>query len=131
MNTINKDELLKSSKWIRFLFMVIYSCLAYFVALPITFGLAFIQFLFVLFSSKENSSISNISIYVIEFFNDSLAFLLFHTEDKPFPFKNNDMQEEVIEAEINEVEEEVSEDISEYEEGVKESYGAKREPEGN
>ena len=41
------------------------------------------------------------------------------------------MQEEVIEAEINEVEEEVSEDISEYEEGVKESYGANREPEGN
>ena len=37
------------------------------------------------------------------------------------------MQEEVIEAEINEVEEEVSED----EEGVKESYGANREPEGN
>ena len=85
----------------------------------------------ILFSSKENSSISNISIYVMEFFNDSLAFLLFHTEDKPFPFKNNDMQEEIIEAEIDEVEEEVSKDISDDEEVAKESYGANKGPEGN
>ena len=41
------------------------------------------------------------------------------------------MQEEIIEAEIDEVEEEVSEDISDDEEVAKESYGANKEPEGN
>ena len=98
METINKDEILKSSKWIRFLFTALYAFALNF-ALPICIGLAFIQFLFVLFTSKVNPSIANVNSYVIEFFEDSLAFLLFQTEEKPFPFKNNSEEEVVIEAE--------------------------------
>ena len=97
METINKDEILKTSKWVRFLFMVLYAFAINF-ALTICIGLGFIQFLFVLFTSKVNSSIANINSYIIEFFNDSLAFLLFQTEDKPFPFKNNSDQETIIDA---------------------------------
>ena len=95
MNAINKDEILKSSKWIRFLFMVVYAFAINF-ALTISIGLAFVQFLFVLFTSKVNISIANINAYIIEFFEDSLAFLLFQTEEKPFPFKNNTIDDEVI-----------------------------------
>ena len=95
MNAINKDEILKSSKWIRFLFMVVYAFAINF-ALTISIGLAFVQFLFVLFTSKVNISIANINAYIIEFFDDSLAFLLFQTEEKPFPFKNNSVDDEVI-----------------------------------
>ena len=103
METINKEEILKTSKWIRFLFMVLYAFAINF-ALTICIGLGFIQFLFVLFTSKVNSSIANINSYIIEFFDDSLAFLLFQTEDKPFPFKNNPEQETIIDADqINEV----------------------------
>ena len=98
METINKDEILKSSKWIRFIFMVLYAFAMNFV-LPICIGLAFIQFLFVLFTSQPNSSISTVNSYIIEFFEDSLAFLLFKTEDKPFPFKSNIEEAEVVEAE--------------------------------
>ena len=98
METINKDEILKSSKWIRFIFMVLYAFALNF-ALTICIGLAFIQFLFVLFTSKVNPSIANVNSYVIEFFEDSLSFLLFQTEEKPFPFKNNSEGEVVIEAE--------------------------------
>ena len=29
-------------------------------------------------------------MHLIEFFNDSIAFLLFQTEEKPFPFKTVD-----------------------------------------
>ena len=97
METINKDEILKTSKWIRFLFMVLYAFAINF-ALTICIGLGFIQFLFVLFTSKVNSSIANINSYIIEFFDDSLAFLLFQTEDKPFPFKNKSDQETIIDA---------------------------------
>ena len=97
METINKEEILKTSKWIRFLFMVLYAFAINF-ALTICIGLGFIQFLFVLFTSKVNSSIANINSYIIEFFDDSLAFLLFQTEDKPFPFKNNPEQETIIDA---------------------------------
>ena len=95
MNAINKDEILKSSKWIRFLFMVVYAFAINF-ALTISIGLAFVQFLFFLFTSKVNISIANINSYIIEFFDDSLAFLLFQTEEKPFPFKNNAIEDEVI-----------------------------------
>ena len=98
METINKDGILKSSKWIRFIFMVLYAFALNFV-LPICIGLAVIQFLFVLFTSKVNQSIANVNSYVIEFFEDSLSFLLFQTEEKPFPFKNNSEEEVVIEAE--------------------------------
>jgi hypothetical protein len=100
---IDKDEILKSSKWVRFIFMVLYAFAINF-ALTIFIGLAFIQFLFVLFTSKPNSSISSFNDNIIEFFNDSLGFLLFNTEQKPFPFKNNISDEEVIEAEVDEVE---------------------------
>ena len=98
MENINKDEILKSSKWIRFIFMVLYAFALNFV-LPICIGLAAIQFLFVLFTSKVNPSIANVNSYVIEFFQDSLSFLLFQTEQKPFPFKNNSEEEVIIEAE--------------------------------
>lgn len=106
MNAINKDEILKSSKWIRFIFMVLYAFALNF-ALTICIGLAFIQFLFVLFTSKVNTSIANVNSYVIEFFEDSISFILFQTEDKPFPFKNNSDEEVVIEAE--EIEDSLSE----------------------
>ena len=105
MNTIDKDEILKTSKWIRFIFMVLYAFVINF-ALTISIGLAFIQFLFVLFTSKVNSSLSSINSHILEFFNDSLMFLLFQTEEKPFPFKNNSSDEgTVIEAETEETDE--------------------------
>ena len=85
--------------------MVLYAFVINF-ALTISIGLAFVQFLFVLFTSKVNTSISSINSHVIEFFNDSLMFLLFQTEEKPFPFKNNSSDEgTVIEAETEETDE--------------------------
>jgi hypothetical protein len=87
--------------------MVIYAFAINF-ALTISIGLAFVQFLFVLFTSSVNTSIANINSYIIEFFDDSLAFLLFQTEEKPFPFKNNSNEEEVV-IEADEIEEASSE----------------------
>ena len=78
--------------------MVLYAFALNF-ALTICIGLAFIQFLFVLFTSKVNTSIANVNSYVIEFFEDSIGFLLFQTENKPFPFKNSSDEEVIIEAE--------------------------------
>ena len=102
---IDKEEILKTSKWIRFLFMLLYGFVINFV-LTLCIGLAIVQFLFYLFTSKPNTSIANFNSHLLEFFHDSLAFLLFQTEEKPFPFKeneddvNNDVEGEVIEAEL-------------------------------
>ena len=115
MNTINKDEILKSSKWIRFLYMILYVLLVNFIVLPVAIALSFIQFLFVLFISQPNKSIANVNKHIIEFFNDSISFLLFQTEEKPFPFKSNEEEEPsneeevVIDGEAEEIPDESSE----------------------
>ena len=103
---IDKEEILKGSKWIRFLFMILYGFVINFV-ITICIGLAKVQFLFYLFTSKPNTSIANFNSHLLEFFHDSLAFLLFQTEDKPFPFKENEGDDvsnedegEVIEGEL-------------------------------
>ena len=103
---IDKEEILKTSKWVRFLFMVVYAFVINFV-LTICIGLAFIQFLFFLFTSKVNGSIADFNTQIVEFFHDCIAFLLFATEDKPFPFKStetvdeNTEEAEIIEAEVD------------------------------
>ena len=90
--------------------MVLYAFVINFV-LTVSIGLAFVQFLFVLFTSKINSSISNINSHILEFFKDVLMFLLFQTEEKPFPFKNTSSEESVvIDAESEEIDEVNSED---------------------
>jgi hypothetical protein len=69
-----------------------------------------------LFTSKTNESIGNFNAYIIEFFHDTLSFLLFETDDKPFPFKPNDVGEkaeeegEIVEAELESVDEPVIEE---------------------
>ena len=115
MEHIDKDEILKTSKWIRFIFMLGYAFAINF-ALSISIGLSFIQFLFFLFTSKTNESIGNFNAYIIEFFHDTLSFLLFETDDKPFPFKKSKESEEdsheVVDGEVNEAQD-VSEDVIE------------------
>jgi hypothetical protein len=116
---IDKEEILKTSKWIRLLFMLLYGFAINFV-LTICLGLAFIQFLFYLFTSKPNISIANFNKYLLEFFQDSLAFLLFETDNKPFPFKDTDdietsQEGEVIEAEVEKESPEENDNESESE----------------
>tara|TARA_B110000008_G_scaffold97656_1_gene100294 strand:+ start:3338 stop:3721 length:384 start_codon:yes stop_codon:yes gene_type:complete len=119
MNNIDKEEILKGSKWVRFFFMVVYAFAINFV-ISISIGLAFVQFLFYLFTSKPNSSISTFNDYLLEFVSDTLAFLLFSTEDKPFPFKpeiSDDIEEDkeseiidaVVEPEVDQSEDQVNE----------------------
>ena len=86
MTEINKDEILKPSKWARFIFMFGYAFVLN-LLLPIYIGLAFIQFLFFLVTSKPNTSIQKFNSSMVEFFSDTLRFLLFGTDEKPFPFK--------------------------------------------
>ena len=125
MTEINKDEILKPSKWARFIFMFGYAFVLN-LLLPIYIGLAFIQFLFFLVTSKPNTSIQKFNSSMVEFFSDTLRFLLFGTDEKPFPFKNEDEEtpnttiDEVAEVEEVEVEEVVPEDLESDSSEIKE-----------
>jgi len=107
MNEINKDELLDLKKWQRLFFMVIYGAAINFVV-SILIVLVAIQFIFYLFTSKTNTQLQSANNWLHGFFNDSLNFLSFNTDAKPWPFNSNDegesdIQEEVVEAEAEEL----------------------------
>jgi len=106
-----KEEVLKVSKWARFFFMFVYS-FAISAALNIAIGIAAIQFLFFLFTSKVNAALFDFNKYMFIFIDDTLRFLLFETEEKPFPFKKFDSENnsapEIIEGETETAEEAVS-----------------------
>ena len=107
MNEINKDELLDLKKWQRLFFMVIYGAAINFVV-SILIVLVAIQFIFYLFTSKTNTQLQSANNWLHGFFNDSLNFLSFNTDAKPWPFNSkdegeSDMEEEVVEAEAVEL----------------------------
>ena len=87
MNEINKDELLELKKWKRFFFMIIYS-FAINAVVNILIILAILQSLFYLFSSKTNNQIKSANNWLHGFFSDSLNFLSFNTDAKPWPFND-------------------------------------------
>ena len=87
MNDINKDELLDLNKWKRFFFMVIYS-FAINGVVGILIIIAAVQFFFYLFTSKINNQLQSANNWLHGFFSDSLNFLSFNTEAKPWPFND-------------------------------------------
>jgi hypothetical protein len=119
MNEFNKDELLDLEKWQRFFFMVVYGSAMYFVVGALAL-LVCIQFLFYLFTSKVNAQLQAANNWLQEFFNDSLNFLSFNTNSKPWPFNDkgeaSDAEEEVETVEVVEGEsEEVELDVEQSE----------------
>ncbi|MDC0198625.1 DUF4389 domain-containing protein [Pseudomonadota bacterium] len=87
MNEINKDELLDLTKWQRFFFMVIYS-FAINGVVGILIIIAAVQFFFYLFTSKINNQLQTANNWLHGFFSDSLNFLSFNTDSKPWPFND-------------------------------------------
>jgi len=99
MNDINKDELLDIKKWQRLFFMVVYAAVGYFVICIVLF-LIFLQFIFYLFTSNINDQLRSANNWLKDFLIDSLNFLTFNTNDKPFPFKNKVEAEAEAEPEL-------------------------------
>lgn len=106
-----KEEVLKIGKWARFAFMFLYAFVLNFV-ISVSIGLAFIQFLFFLFTSKINDSLADFNKHLFLFVSDTLKFLLFETDNKPFPFKKSSQDtsndtNEIVDVEADVVEEEI------------------------
>ena len=87
MSEINKDELLDLKKWQRLFFMIIYGAAINFVVRILIFLVA-IQFIFYLFTSKTNNQLQSANNWLHGFFNDSLNFLSFNSDSKPWPFND-------------------------------------------
>ena len=108
MTEINKDELLDMKKWQRFFFMFIYSFAINGVA-SLLIALAIIQFIFYLFTSQTNAKLKSANNWLLSFFNESVNFVSFKTDAKPWPFSDGNKSEtsaqedEIVEAEAVEI----------------------------
>ena len=67
--------------------MVIYGAAINFVV-SILIILVAIQFIFYLFTSKTNNQLQSANNWLQGFFNDSLNFLSFNSDSKPWPFND-------------------------------------------
>ena len=114
-----KEEVLKIGKWTRFAFMFLYAFVLNFV-ISVSIGLAFIQFLFFLFTSKINDSLADFNKHLFLFVSDTLKFLLFETDDKPFPFKKSNQGTSSDTSEIVDVEADVVDEETDSETDIKE-----------
>ena len=127
-----KEEVLKVGKWKRFFFMTVYAFAIQF-ALNIALVIAFIQFLFFLFTSKINEALFNFNKQIFLFFDDTLNFLLFQTEEMPFPFKKSSSEDddrnapEIVEGEADVIQEDDSEVFNDSEDKPVDSEEEKEE----
>jgi len=106
MTTINKDEVLKSSKWFRLFFMVIYVAIVNFIVLPLIIFIVVIQFLFNLFAGRHSSQLEKVSDWLINFLGECLIYLTYKTEQRPFPFNPEEefkSEEDIVEASPEEI----------------------------
>ncbi len=80
-----KSNLTSSKHWIRLLYMLLF-VLALYVASVVMSVLIFVQFLFALITGNNNYQLRKfgdaLSIYIF----DTLQFLIYNSENKPFPF---------------------------------------------
>ena len=90
---MNKQSILSPKTWITFIFMLIYATALYF-ALFLVASISLLQFLFVLFTSKTNTELTDLNKHVMTFYTDTVSFLLYQTEVRPFPFKNASVSSE-------------------------------------
>ena len=80
-----KSNLTSSKHWIRLLFMILFALVLQVASIVVTVVVA-VQFLFLLITGKDNMQLrkfgDSLSIYIFE----ALQFLVFKSEEKPFPF---------------------------------------------
>jgi len=80
-----KENLTATETWIRLLFMILFGVISSF-ALWFLWIIAAFQFVVVLFTRQTNDNLTEFSDSLIAYFEQVFSFLLFRTEDKPFPF---------------------------------------------
>lgn len=80
-----KQNLTSSNQWIRLIYMVLFAVLleiAGFVMLAVVIA----QFLFAIFSGGANDNLRRLGDQLASFIYQTLQFLIYNTEEKPFPF---------------------------------------------
>ncbi|WP_231757817.1 DUF4389 domain-containing protein [Microbulbifer elongatus] len=144
-----KQNLTSTNQWLRLVYMVLFAVLleiAGFVMLAVVIA----QFLFAIFTGGANDNLRRLGDQISSYIYQTLQFLIYNTEEKPFPFSEWPESEEedlssyesaeevdgeviddvdTLEAELDDVEAEVDEVQAEVDEVLGESSDDVIEPE--
>ncbi|MCA0894850.1 DUF4389 domain-containing protein [Microbulbifer agarilyticus] len=80
-----KQNLTSTNQWLRLIYMVLFAVLlevAGFVMLAVVIA----QFLFAIVSGKANDNLRRLGDQISSYIYQTLQFLIYNTEEKPFPF---------------------------------------------
>lgn len=80
-----KSNLTSSKHWLRLLFMVLFAVILYVAAIVMSFLVA-LQFLFSLISGRDNRNLRGFGQSLALYIHQTLRFLTYNSEQKPFPF---------------------------------------------
>jgi len=122
--TENKVPFASSDSWIRFAYMALFTVLLLAARLVISI-LVLVQFVLVLFSGKDNENLRNLGQGLGKWVYQTIMFLTFNSENKPFPFDEWPLidpsegyqvraAETVDDAEFVEVDDAIDEDVPSF-----------------
>lgn len=80
-----KTNILSPQTWLRLLVMILFVICAN-VALWVLWCVAALQFLFTLVTGRPNENVTAFSAGLLVYLSEIFEFLVFKTEERPFPF---------------------------------------------
>ncbi|MCK7595797.1 DUF4389 domain-containing protein [Microbulbifer sp. CAU 1566] len=80
-----KQNLTSSDHWVRLLFMVLFVILLE-IAGVVMLATIVLQFLFAIVSGGPNDNLRQLGNQIASYIYQTLQFLIYNTEEKPFPF---------------------------------------------
>lgn len=83
--TDNKGTLINSNTWVRLAYMFVFTLLLMAARLVITL-VVIVQFLLVLVTGSDNENLRNLGQGLGKWVYQTVMFLTFNTDSKPFPF---------------------------------------------
>ena len=88
-----KSNVLSPDHWIRLLFMLLFGLVLQ-VASLVVGVVVLLQFVFALLTGKDNENLRAFGASLTRYIADTLKFLTYNSEDKPFPFADWPEQEQ-------------------------------------
>lgn len=85
MDNALKKSLTSQEKWLRFLFMIFFFVINYFIQILVGF-IALFQFIITLVKDEPNERLQSFGDSLSQFIYQMMAYLTYTTNEKPFPF---------------------------------------------
>ncbi len=85
MNQALKSNLTNGQTWMRLVYMIVFAAVFGVAGMVVAF-VVLAQFAFKLFGGEVNPRLAEFGDGLASYFRQMIAFLTFHTDDKPFPF---------------------------------------------